>query len=111
MKWIEIEKELPPERKYVLAKHNRVTWDAPHPTPDDQTNVNKVVVKLIKGMSQIERQLMKVNDPTNERSKMSRFGDEEEDNNKVSFAWCSFGPDRFFGQEITHWSHIPGDEE
>jgi len=53
--WIETKKELPPEGKYVLGRHNRGTWiDA-----TDQENVNCVVVKLEKGISEEDRGKMK----------------------------------------------------
>ena len=55
MKWISTEDGLPKEGVYVLARHNRGTWH----DSDDQANVNCVVVKLKKGISKKERELMK----------------------------------------------------
>ena len=47
MNWINTKDKLPEEGKYVLARHNRGTWN----DSDDQENVNCVVVKLVKGLS------------------------------------------------------------
>jgi len=118
MNWIKInsEKDLPEEGKYVIAKHNRGTWH----DSDDQENVNTVVVKLVKGISAKERELMRgtskdyQDSPAEDhgfykksglRSDTYKFGDEE-GNNTVPWAWNSFGPDSFFGQQITHWCLI-----
>lgn len=75
--WIDVKDELPPFRKYVLARHNRGTWH----DSTDQENVNCVVVKRIPARVQ--------------------------DNNLVPYEYSEFGPDHFFGQSITHWMHIP----
>lgn len=118
MNWIEIksEKDLPQEGKYVIAKHNRGTWQ----DSDDQENVNTVIVKLVLGISEKERQEMKgtgkdyQDSPAENhgfyktsglRSDTYRQGDEH-GNNAVAWEWDSFGPDSFFGQTITHWMPI-----
>jgi hypothetical protein len=77
MLWIKTTDMLPPFGKYVLARHNRGTWF----DGADQENVNCVVVK--------------------------RVAASVEGNNLVPYEWDQFGPDRFFGQEITHWMRIP----
>ena len=46
--WISTKDRLPVEGKYVLTRHNRGTWG----DSDDQKNVNCVVVKLVKGISE-----------------------------------------------------------
>ena len=81
--WIKIKGEdtLPPMRQYVIAKHNRGTWI----DPDDQVNVNTVVVKRVEAKI--------------------------EGNNEVPYEWVDFGPDRYFGQTITHWMAIPQDKD
>lgn len=123
MKWIKINsiKDLPPEGKYVIAKHNCGNWN----DSDDQENVNTVVVKLVKGISIQERKLMAdgilpdkyendtikpglpftPNDTLTTRSEIYRFGDEFA-NNLVPYQWKTFGPTSFFGQEITHYCFI-----
>jgi hypothetical protein len=119
MNWIEIksEKDLPPEGKYVIAKHNMGTWH----DREDQENVNTVVVKLVRGISEKERQEMRGTDNDYQysqpkdygyyrisglRSETHKFGDES-GNNTVPWAWDSFGPGSFFGDSITHWMPIP----
>lgn len=118
MSWIEIktESDLPPVGKYVIAKHNRGTWI----DSTDQENVNTVVVKLVRGISEKERQQMKGTDKDYQcsppedhgfykisglRSDTYKLGDEH-GNNTVPWAWNTFGIDSFFGQSITHWMPI-----
>jgi hypothetical protein len=110
--WIKTSDQLPPEGKYVLAKHNRGTWK----DDDDQENVNCVVVKLVKGISKKEREALpedrsrwrkeSVFTVMGDRKHTVEFGDEH-GNNWVPYAWERFGPDSFFGQAITHWMPIP----
>jgi len=97
--WILVKDKLPEEGKYVFARHNRGTWN----DTDDQENVNCVVVKLIKGISQKERNKLDVN---SKRYKTYSIGDEW-GNNLVPYSWKEFGSDEFFGQSITHWMKIP----
>lgn len=77
MEWIRTEDALPPFGKYVLARHSRGTWR----DSDDQENVNCVVLKRVKC--------------------------EVGGNNLVPYKWKEFGPDSFFGQDISHWCPIP----
>ena len=105
MKFIEIksEKDLPPERKYVIGKHNRGWRDK-----DDQKNVNTVIVKLIKGLTEDDRLKMEKGELPNplikgwNLSEGTLFG-----NNEKPYYWGTFGLDSFFGQSITHWCEIP----
>jgi len=116
MKWISTKEELPEEGKYVLARHNRGTWI----DPSDQDNVNCVVVKLVKGITEDDRELMRQGEMDNpessgwclsggttytKRSQIYR-GEDEHGNNLVPYNWEQFGPDSFFGQSITHWTPI-----
>ena len=114
--WISTEDKLPKAGKYVLARHNRGTWN----DKDDQENVNCVVVKLVKGITEAMRIKMKqgmlpdyeVNGIFSGHTIKSRrsqiYGPEDEHgNNKKPYYWTQFGPDSFFGQSITHWMHIP----
>ena len=119
MSWIEIknERDLPPEGKYVLARHNRGTWH----DSDDQANVNCVVVKLKKGLSIEDRNKMISGEiPDYEDSpgwclstgwtiskrSIVYKNEDEHGNNRVPYKWEMFGPDSFFGQSITHWMPI-----
>jgi hypothetical protein len=114
--WISTKDHLPEEGKYVLARHNRGTWH----DSTDQENVNCVVVKLKRGISEDQRTKMKkgeLSDPIIPR--ISNCGavnflrssiyskEDEHDNNLVPYCWIQFGPDDFFGQTITHWMPIP----
>jgi hypothetical protein len=99
MRWIKVSDELPPENKYILAIHNRGTWlDS-----DDQEHVNCVVVKMVKGISMEERDLLDGTDP---RKREYWIGDEQS-NNLVPYIFSGFGPGSFFGQQITHWMPLP----
>ena len=116
--WISTKDALPPEGKYVLARHNRGTWH----DSTDQKNVNCVVVKLIKGLSQADRTKMitgELPDPIVEagwclsegytqckRSVLFKSEDEQS-NNKKPYCWQQFGPGCFFGQDIDCWMYIP----
>lgn len=101
MEWIDVNDRLPEFGKYVLARHNRGTWV----DGSDQENVNCVVVKLVKGVSIEERAKMKAEGNQNWRRE-SGF-DEGVGNNQKPYGWQEFGPDSFFGQQITHWTPIP----
>ena len=116
MNWINTKDRLPEQGKYVLARHNRGTWN----DTVDQANVNCVVVKLIRGISIEEREKMKNGElpqtlekgwclsqgySETERSQVYKAEDEE-GNNRVPYNWQMFGPDSFFGQTITHWMPI-----
>lgn len=96
--WVETSKQLPPEGKYVLARHNRGTWV----DRDDQDNVNCVVVKLKKGLSKMERAQL----PEHDVRKHTYTCDDEDGNNLVPYSFHCFGPDHFFGQSITFWQPI-----
>ena len=121
MNWISTKDKLPEEGKYVLAKHNRGTWH----DSTDQMNVNCVVVKLVKGISKKDRQLMKEGKLPSTKEDGVRYNgilgkpihtkneryniyksEDEQGNNLVPYNWESFGPDSFFGQTITHWISI-----
>jgi hypothetical protein len=109
MTWTTIKsfEDLPPEGKYVLARHSRGTWR----DNTDQENVNCVVVKLVKGISLEERKLMEQGaipcpkENGYERWKLYMKCDEHS-NNLVPYNWEMFGPDSFFGQDIVEWTPI-----
>lgn len=98
MNWISTNKELPETNKYVLGIYGGDNWS------DSAANFNVVVVKLVKGISEEERDILKSQDDL--RHKEYRWGDIR-GNNLVPYAWSGFGISRFFGQDITHWIDIP----
>jgi hypothetical protein len=115
--WRDTAKELPPENKYVLARHNRGTWH----DSTDQENVNCVLVKLVRGITEEDRVKMKsgelpdpvsqgwcLSDGVKEHKRSNVYRSEDvHGNNLVPYYWKSFGPDSFFGQTITHWMPLP----
>ena len=107
--WISVKDKLPEEGKYVLGRHSRGTWC----DLTDQENVNCVVVKLVKGMTWDHRMKMKNGEiPMEythdgvEKWRHQTVNDENVGNNVVPYGWAQFGPDHFFGQDITHWMPI-----
>ena len=116
MNWISTKDKLPEEGKYVLARHNRGTWN----DSTDQKNVNCVVVKLVMGISKSESELMEkgelespmvygfsLSDGMSMLPRHKVYRSEDEDgNNILPYKWEQFGPDSFFGHTITHWTPI-----
>ncbi|CAB5226512.1 Domain of unknown function DUF551 [uncultured Caudovirales phage] len=121
MSWINVKDKLPEEGKYVLARHNRGTWN----DETDQANVNCVVVKFVKGISVEERKLMKEGKLPSSKKTLGSYNKEldkiiysdidrwkiykkedQDGNNLMPYYWDTFGPDSFFGQTITHWMPI-----
>lgn len=121
MNWTSIKDKLPEEGKYVLARHNKETWN----DSTDQSNVNCVVVKLVKGLSKKDRQLMKEGKLPSPKefgthyngnwdkpihTEVERYNiyksEDENGNNLVPYKWEMFGSYSFFGQSITHWMLI-----
>ncbi len=98
MSWVSTADDLPTEGKYVLARHNLGTLI----DREDLKNVNCVVVKLVKGISKAERELL----PDDDSRKTRYTSADEHGNNLVPYYWTTFGPDSFFGQTITHWMPI-----
>lgn len=80
--WIDCAVELPPPNRYVVGFYNGGNWR----DSDDQCNVNSVVVKRV----------------------MVEPG-QYCPNNKRDFRYKTFGPHNFFGQDISHWTPLPGD--
>jgi hypothetical protein len=116
-KWIATKDKLPEEGKYVLARRNTRS-KCPY-------NSNCVVVKIVKGISKKDRQLMKdgkipTTTVTQEwltggcrettvitKKRYDIYNNEDEHgNNRVPYNWETVGNSKFYGQEITHWMPI-----
>ena len=97
LNWVKPEDELPKEGKYVLGRYARDN----HIDRNDMEGVRYNVITLVKGLSKEDRAAM----PYCDRSITYRHGDEE-GNNLVPYAWDSFGPSSYFGQDITHWAYF-----
>ena len=74
---IDVREVLPPLYKYVLAHINKYNWI----DRDDPEGVYWKVVKRIPA---------------------KQYG-----NNKRDFEWTSFGPSKYFGQEVDYWVPLP----
>lgn len=96
--WISTTEQLPEEGKYVLARYNGENWI----DSDDPDNLNCVVVKLEKGISEEERQRLPDDD---KRKKIYKAGDQY-GNNLLPYRWITFGPSRFFSTQISYWQPI-----
>ena len=83
--WMDASVSLPPEGVRVLARHTRGTWKD-HSDPE---GVNYVVVS---------RQT---------RPQLESLTEYVCPNNTTYFRWCTFGPDKFFGQDISYWMYFP----
>lgn len=110
MKWIPTKDRLPDEKKYVLARCVRNNWfDC-----DDNENVNVVVVKLVKGITLEERQLIAEGlcetRHEDERNNIY-YAEDQYGNNELPYNWTTFGAKSFFGQDITHWMPIIKQED
>jgi hypothetical protein len=111
-KWIKTSERLPEEGKFVLARHNKENWISKDP------NANCVVVMLERGISKKERELMRKGELDCGKDEylplldceVKRYyiynSSDEHGNNLVPYSWQTFGPQSFFGQEITHWMPI-----
>lgn len=97
--WTKTSEELPPEGRYVIARHNRTTWK----DSDDQEGCMVVVVKMRRGISLLDRAALSDDNP---RKHLYCFSDEH-GNNQKPYQFATFGPGNFFGQEIVEWCEIP----
>lgn len=95
-KWIPCSEKLPDEEKWVLGYINNFHdgTGAPH----------MCVVKIEKGISEKERErLKKLKDP---RAYLF-YNCDEWGNNLVPYAWDTWGPGDYFGQEVVAWMPLP----
>ena len=96
--WVKIEYELPPANKYVLIRHNKTNWY----DSADKRGVQYCVAKMVKGLSKIDRKKL---DPRSIEARTYHAADEC-GNNLKPYIFDTFGPESFFGQEVTHWMLI-----
>lgn len=101
MSWIDINVQLPPENKYVIVKVPHMPWR----DFDDPTGVFHDVAKMRKGISMQERSALKDED----ERKITWYGEDEGFNNERSYYFTTFGPTMYFGQDVTHWAHLPNE--
>lgn len=95
--WHDPKKELPEEYRPVIIWIPNMPWH--------HSEVGKMVFYdiawLIKGITKEERNKMK----ECRRKHEYRFGDEE-GNNLVPYEWETFGPMKYFGQEVKAWAYF-----
>lgn len=101
--WTKTSEQLPTADTYVIARHNLTTWK----DSDDPEGCKVVVVKMRRGISRVEREALSEADP---RKRLVKFCDEH-GNNKTPYAFSTFGPTTFFGQDIIEWCEIPTEKE
>ena len=91
---------LPENNTYVLAHFP----DRPWTDSDCKNGEHKwVVVKFIRGISKIEREML---DSKDSRKYTHKAGDEH-GNNRFPYYWDTFGPGSFFSQECSVWCELP----
>lgn len=111
--WKLASKVLPPEGRYVLVHLANQPWS----DSDDQGGVFYAVAKMKRGLSLEDRQKMKAGVIPDEvyplalletslRSKI-HTEDDEYGNNLRPYRWHTFGPSKYFGQEVDYWMEIP----
>jgi hypothetical protein len=110
--WIPARISLPPEGVYVLVHLTKDNWF----DESDQVGVKFKTAKLVKGISQRDREMMErgllpnplvlfYGGESSRRSKVIRNSDES-GNNLRPYTWEGFGSDSFWGQEVDYWMHI-----
>ena len=103
MKAYSTKEKLPDEGIYVLANVIAPWFDS-----IDQYGCTWVVVKLIYGISNNERQIL-LNSNNEEDIKKGKIycSADEWGNNERNYYWDAFGPNHFFGQDVLYWCEIP----
>lgn len=95
-RWIPCSEKLPDEEKWVIGYINNIHDGIGAP--------NMCVVKIEKGISKKEREMLKkLKDP---RANLF-YNCDEYGNNLVPYAWNTWGPGKYFGQEIVAWREAP----
>lgn len=97
LKWRDPKKELPKEYEAVIIWIPNMPWS----DSDVGKGIFYDIAWLVKGISEEERKLMK---PCS-RKREYRLGDEG-GNNLVPYIWDTFGPMKYFGQEVKAWAYF-----
>ena len=114
--WRSTNDSLPEEGKYVLIHLSKDNWH----DGGDPVGVNCKVAKLKLGISLEQRALLRLQEEADGmvaenngfgsiwpgRSGRYAFGDEGM-GNCVPWAWDTFGPSKYFGQDVDLWMEIP----
>lgn len=105
--WISVDEKLPQDGDYVLARNNKKNWiDVNNPE-----GPRFDVVRFEKGLSEYDRKILKTG-TEDDKKKANIFSScDEHSNNKRPYCWHTFGPMKYFGQDITHWMPIPEFEQ
>ena len=95
-KWIPVSEESLPDEKWVLGYINNFH--------DGEGAPHRCVVKIRKGISKKERaRLEKLKDPR----AYQFYSYDECGNNLVPYAWDTWGPGSYFGQQVVAWCELP----
>lgn len=92
--------KLPKAGKYVLGYYEGDNWM----DSTDPFGCKFVVVTMVKGLSLKKRKKLKKKGK--KRANTYKYGDQG-GNNKEAYAWETFGPSTFFGQQIKWWCELP----
>lgn len=108
MEWIDVNDRLPDEGEYVLVYAGNYIQ-----------KVKYDIARISLGISMYDRQRMIdgiIPNPTTpcgdfiviplERSSIIT-GSDEHGNNLKPYDWHTFGPMKYFGQDVTHWMPLP----
>lgn len=100
MELINPKDRLPDDGEYVLAYFGNQPWG-----DDNDVKGNRFwkVVRIQKGLSKKDRDLL----PTSDPRKTCYHASDEDSNNRVPYNWEEFGPSSFFGQECMFWCELP----
>ena len=95
---------LPEPNQYVLAHLNKDNWGD---SDDPDGNRYWVVVKFIKGISELERSML----PDSAKRKNSYHTGDVHGNNEKPYEWQEFGPSKYFGQDVDFWCELPSNKK
>lgn len=97
--WISVKEKLPEEGIYILVHIINRNWSG----SKDPKGIFYKVVRLKKGISQMERRELK--SKGDKRADIHTSSDEW-DNNLLPYCWTEFGMDSYFGQDVDYWQEI-----
>ena len=110
--WISTATALPPEGKYVLV---HLALDN-YSDEQDPEGVYFTVAKLTNGITLRDRKRMDAGELPNPdfdgyKRSLVFCSEDEGGNNEKSYNWDTFGPDKYFGQDVDRWMPIPEHNE